>query len=237
MNKLFIGGLLFFLTTLAIYPQTTYYLSLSGNDSNSGKSSSSPWKTINKVNSTRFAAGDKILFKSGDSFTGQWTITNSGSSNGPIYIGSYGSGANPIIDGSNTLQYLVLMKDNVNFITFENLDFRNCNPQYSGGSKALVYLSENNSNIVFKSCNFSQGKLSSNSNFAMLRGFDANNITVQDCDITGKSQGIYFIANSSSSHKDVHHISVIDNYFHDIDARPSWPRKLWSVRQGNSNAL
>jgi hypothetical protein len=43
---------------------TTYYISSSsGNDSNDGCSTSTPWKTLTNVNSTTFTAGDQILFQ------------------------------------------------------------------------------------------------------------------------------------------------------------------------------
>ncbi|MGD1156448.1 MAG: hypothetical protein ABSA41_11525 [Terriglobia bacterium] len=46
----------------------TYYVDncvVTGNDTNSGASSSTPWLTIAKVNSSTFSAGDSILFEKG----------------------------------------------------------------------------------------------------------------------------------------------------------------------------
>ncbi|KHF29273.1 hypothetical protein VQ056_12095 [Paenibacillus sp. JTLBN-2024] len=46
---------------------TTYYVdSLGGDDGNSGTSENSAWKSLDKVNATTFAPGDKILFKAGE---------------------------------------------------------------------------------------------------------------------------------------------------------------------------
>ena len=43
---------------------TTYYVDdINGNDTNSGKSEGSAWKSLDKINSTEFSAGDKILLK------------------------------------------------------------------------------------------------------------------------------------------------------------------------------
>ncbi len=76
---------------------TTYYVSSSaGNDSNNGTSSSTPWKTLTKVNYANFNPGDFILFKSGDSWFGQ-LLPKSGSTSGTITYGSYGSGEKPKI--------------------------------------------------------------------------------------------------------------------------------------------
>lgn len=73
---------------------TTYYISPTGSDNNAGTSTTSPWKTISKVNSKAFAPGDKILFKGGSTFTGTVTLSTGdvGSSTSPITISSYGSG-------------------------------------------------------------------------------------------------------------------------------------------------
>src|SRR5690606_41902316 len=49
---------------------TNYYVSTSGNDSNSGTSESAPWKTLTKVNSFTPKPGDQILFKRGHEWTG-----------------------------------------------------------------------------------------------------------------------------------------------------------------------
>ncbi|HET6559119.1 MAG TPA: right-handed parallel beta-helix repeat-containing protein [Prolixibacteraceae bacterium] len=77
----------------------TYYVSSTGNDSNSGQSSSLPWKSLAKVNAVALGAGDQVLFQRGDTFYGSLIIKNSGSSGSPITLGAYGTGANPVITG------------------------------------------------------------------------------------------------------------------------------------------
>ena len=45
----------------------TYYVyATNGNDRNNGTSPSTPWKTIAKVNASRFQPGNKILFERGE---------------------------------------------------------------------------------------------------------------------------------------------------------------------------
>jgi hypothetical protein len=78
---------------------TTYYVSSTGSDSNNGTSTSTPWQTLTKVNNTTFVAGDKILFKAGDTFTGTIIPKASGTSSNPITYGMYGTGAKPVITG------------------------------------------------------------------------------------------------------------------------------------------
>jgi len=41
----------------------TYYISPSGNDSHSGTSAQTAWRTIDKVNATDLDPGDKVLFQ------------------------------------------------------------------------------------------------------------------------------------------------------------------------------
>jgi hypothetical protein len=78
---------------------TTYYVSSSGSDSNSGLTTTLAWKTIAKVNSATFKPGDQILFQKGDTFYGGINVNQSGSSSNPIVYGAYGAGPNPIITG------------------------------------------------------------------------------------------------------------------------------------------
>lgn len=83
---------------------TVYYVdSVDGNDSNSGTSSSAPWKSLEKVNVTTFQPGDKILFKAGDAWHGQLYPKGSGKEGAPIVIDQYGdSDSLPSINGDGT---------------------------------------------------------------------------------------------------------------------------------------
>jgi uncharacterized repeat protein (TIGR02059 family) len=94
-----------FLIFSSIASATDYYISSAGNDTNNGLSSSTPWKTIAKVNSSfsLMKPGDRILFNRGDTFYGTLTVTKSGSAGNPITIGAYGTGTGPIITGFTTI--------------------------------------------------------------------------------------------------------------------------------------
>ena len=91
---------------------TTYYVSPTGNDSNNGTSTSTPWKTIAKVNSKTFNPGDQILFKGGQTFAGMIQPASSGSSTAYIRFASYGGGRATINGGTNCGVY-VYDKSNV----------------------------------------------------------------------------------------------------------------------------
>ncbi|MBN2773446.1 MAG: carbohydrate binding domain-containing protein, partial [Prolixibacteraceae bacterium] len=96
-NKLggFLLGSAIMLTSLTAN-STNYYVSNSGNDSNSGTSTSTPWKSLDKVNSFNFSPGDKIYFKKGDKWFGQLR-PRSGNSSARITYGAYGSGSKPLL--------------------------------------------------------------------------------------------------------------------------------------------
>jgi parallel beta-helix repeat protein len=82
---------------------TTYYISNSGDDGDNGTSTSTPWKTLDKVNAFTFSKGDNILFKRGDTWYGTITVSNSGADGNPITYGTYGTGEKPIITGFTTI--------------------------------------------------------------------------------------------------------------------------------------
>ena len=95
---------LFFITFIFFSLTATakdYYLSSSsGNDNNSGTDPSSPWQSLDKLNSFyNLYPGDNVYFKRGDTFYGSINITQSGSSGNPITYSAYGSGEKPIITG------------------------------------------------------------------------------------------------------------------------------------------
>src|SRR6185436_14797258 len=81
-----------------------YFSSSAGDDSRTtteAQSPSTPWKTISKLNSffSSLQPGDKVYFKSGDTFYGAISFSKSGSSSGALFFGAYGTGNKPIITG------------------------------------------------------------------------------------------------------------------------------------------
>jgi len=88
-------------TLTALAANTTYYVDcLNGNDANNGTSTSTPWRTLGKVNGITFGAGDKILFKRGVTCSGMLNPKGSGtSSTAYITLDAYSTGTRPIISG------------------------------------------------------------------------------------------------------------------------------------------
>lgn len=98
-----------------------YYVSAAGNDAHAGTSLSRPWQTIAKINGRIFAAGDRIFFRGGDTFSGNLVFDNeSGARTKPIVIRSYGTGRAVIRAGTGNGIYIY----NKAGFRIENLDLR-----------------------------------------------------------------------------------------------------------------
>ena len=106
-------------------PGRAFYVdSVAGADTNSGASPDSAWKSLSKLNSTEFSPGDKILFKSGSTWTGQLWPKGSGREGAPITIDKYGDGPKPIINGAGAAEDAVFLK-NQDYWEIQNLEITN----------------------------------------------------------------------------------------------------------------
>lgn len=87
------------------FSKNFYFSSSTGNDSytaTQAQNPATPWKTIDKLNSSMslINPGDSVLFKRGDEFTGQITLTRSGTSSARLVFSAYGTGDIPVIKGT-----------------------------------------------------------------------------------------------------------------------------------------
>lgn len=106
----------------------TYYLdSANGSDSADGTTPAQAWKSLRKVNATTFEPGDRILLKSGSSWTGQLWPKGSGTASAPITLGAYGQGPKPAIKGAGTVADAVRLW-NQQYWTLTDLDVSNAAP-------------------------------------------------------------------------------------------------------------
>jgi hypothetical protein len=80
---------------------TNYYVSSSGDDNNTGTSTSTPWQTLGKLDTIEFQAGDVIHFNRGDKWLGRFKLTESGTPDNPIRFTAYGKGALPKLSNPN----------------------------------------------------------------------------------------------------------------------------------------
>ena len=99
----------FLMLSVCSVKATNYYFSASsGDDSRTSiqaQSSSTPWKTLTKLNAvfSSLQPGDSVLFKRGETFYGFINASISGTTASPIVFAAYGSGNRPIITGFTTV--------------------------------------------------------------------------------------------------------------------------------------
>src|SRR5258706_6599999 len=69
----------------------TYYVDgAAGADAQSGTSQATAWRTIGRVNSARFVAGDTVLFRGGVTYTGMLSPHPVGTADAPVVFGAFG---------------------------------------------------------------------------------------------------------------------------------------------------
>lgn len=101
-----------------------YYVDgTAGGDANAGTSPAAAWRTLAKVNATVFQPGDRILLRSGGSWTGTLHPQGSGSEGRSIVIDRYAEGAPPAIHGNGAEAALLL--DNQEYWEVRNLEATN----------------------------------------------------------------------------------------------------------------
>jgi parallel beta-helix repeat protein len=108
-----IFSLLALTTSLFFNPQhfaqttfgATFYLSSTGNDSNTGRAIDQPWRSLARlqaeINAGNVQAGDQVLFARGSTFAGGLALSAAlqGTAAAPVTFGSYGSGNRPVLSG------------------------------------------------------------------------------------------------------------------------------------------
>ncbi|MGH2771536.1 MAG: right-handed parallel beta-helix repeat-containing protein [Actinomycetota bacterium] len=81
----------------------TYYVdAVAGNDAASGLSEAMAWRTAGRAGSAEVTPGDSVLFKRGQTFSGEMTISSSGSASARVTFGTYGTGTAPVITGGSS---------------------------------------------------------------------------------------------------------------------------------------
>jgi parallel beta-helix repeat protein len=77
----------------------TYYVDCNAGAGGDG-SLATPWDAVADVNGASFSAGDSVLFAKGCTWRESLVPPSNGASGNPITFGAYGTGADPIINGS-----------------------------------------------------------------------------------------------------------------------------------------
>jgi hypothetical protein len=94
-----LGAGLFF-TAAATTPARTFFVDATGgHDDRNGLSEDNAWQSLDQVNRAALAPSDQVLFRRGQTWRGQLR-PQSGSTNGVITYGAFGSGPKPVFLGS-----------------------------------------------------------------------------------------------------------------------------------------
>jgi hypothetical protein len=95
--------LVFILSKSASVFATDYYVNNTGNDNAAGSTPALAWRTLTRINATKFQPGDRVLLAGGQSFSGGiWVRGNSqGTASQPIVFRSYGAGRATIQSGDS----------------------------------------------------------------------------------------------------------------------------------------
>lgn len=128
---------------LSLTAQINYYVdATSGSDGNKGVSPSDAWKTLEHVSEQKFVPGDRILLKKGETFNTILTVSNSGTSEQPIVISSYGEyGPNPIIDILDKRIPAGIRLDDVAHVHVENMEV-------TGNSKYGIWIRAGSYHVI-----------------------------------------------------------------------------------------
>ncbi len=119
----------------------TYFVDCSSNaPKNDGRSTDSPWTTLEQVNGHAFAAGDEVRFKRGSVCHGIVWPKGSGSDSAPIRMTAYGTGLRPkIVSDSGNEASLKLF--NQEYWNIDSLDFSGANKYgiFVSGDKGILH--------------------------------------------------------------------------------------------------
>lgn len=163
-----------FLCTQISARSSNYYFSTSGTNTNVNISSSTNPLTFNLFGSIILQPGDTVFFKSGDVFRGQLTINASGTFSKPIVITAYGTGAAPIISGSEIINNFTQASNSIFPAGKVYKAFYNTNSVknliVNGVQMNLAQIPNSDAATVFETVNTSSGlsKTGFKSNFSVV---------------------------------------------------------------------
>lgn len=88
-------------------PRAYYVSNQTGNDANDGLTPETPWKSLDKINQTRFNPGDQIFLDAESIWNGQLKLRGSGTEDKVIKLGKYNDEGQkykrPVINGGGTI--------------------------------------------------------------------------------------------------------------------------------------
>jgi hypothetical protein len=215
MNRLFKIAVFYFVFTNAALC-TTYYITSSGNDSNTGKSVLQAWRTVANLANTNFLAGDRIVFEGGKSFSGTINFNKilNGTAANPISITSFPTiyGNRAIIE-SNTNSGLYA--ENCSGLKITNLVFKGSGrtSNNSSGITLLVNLPGNviKENLKIDSVEVSGYKWAGISIGSNIQRSGFSNVIISNCVVHDNGDAgidIYGLYNTSLAGYNNHNVNI-----------------------------
>jgi hypothetical protein len=166
----------------------TVYVSPSGSDANSGLTTSSPLKSVDRA-VTLAGNGGTVLLQSGTYtwgngiFNGIYLTNSTVTISGGFDAAYANQSGNSILDGAGSPTPLLLISNNSYFDTLCNLTFRNVN----GGSAVRII---GGSSITFTNCGFISNSFSTDGNSVWASGIAGiGSTTFNNCSFNGNSTG------------------------------------------------
>jgi parallel beta-helix repeat protein len=228
-NKLIILFLNLCFVTTAIHGTTYYVDATNGNDTATGKTTETPWKSLDKVFNTSFRPGDQILLKRGAIWRETLKLKSSGTADYPIVIGAYGSGNLPEINGADPVtewtrngdtgsiwkaplgtQPRIVVFDGVMGTQKESIDsLQNEKSWYWDGTALYIY-SEKDPATIYSS----SGIMAGARNYAILIG--VKYLTIKDLNLTNSNGNSATIELFKASNIYLKNITVTNSNLHGI---------------------
>ncbi|QKK23325.1 right-handed parallel beta-helix repeat-containing protein [Rhizobium hidalgonense] len=150
---------------------TIYYVnSATGSDRNGGTDQKSAFATLSKVESLGLKPGDSVLLAKGSVFNEQFDIKHSGTETAPIKIGSYGTGAAPVIHSGG---------DGIHSLYASNIVIENLKISNTGG--AAIYGGDV-TNWTVRNVEIAKSGMSQDAGAFTFR--NSKNVTIEDSKIS-----------------------------------------------------
>lgn len=114
-----------------------YVDALRGNDEQSGRDEARAWRTLARANREVFKPGDSLFFRSGRIYEGQFRPQGSGTAEMPVFVGNYGEGYKPRLQGNGLVEATLLLH-NVEGWEVSDLDISNYGADREAGRAGVI---------------------------------------------------------------------------------------------------
>lgn len=166
---------------ISIPVPANYFVSPAGNDANDGKSISTPWQTLSKVNSSTFQPLDVVAFLGGQTFSGTLSIQSGGSVLGVLKFTAYGVGKATIAStiGNNGIQAV-----DKGYLTIDNFIVTGTNSGSAGVGILTSQTSVNVNNIIVSNCDvslFPDSGIMHTAGTKIINGYTVDGCTATSC--------------------------------------------------------